>query len=105
MSLLKRNHKRPTVFNTFAASNTLFVKVAVRNNLGSKFIALFADTFENFLPKNALYFSTLSESATIAEVTQEILKLQNDSNTALYNLDINKSMMKVLIKNTEATIK
>ena len=54
--------------NTFNASNVLYIKVAVKKNLDSKFLAVPADNFEAFAPKSALYYATLSVSSLYADL-------------------------------------
>jgi hypothetical protein len=86
---------------TFDANNVLFVKVAVKKNLDSKFLAITADNYESFNAKNALYFATLSAASTIVDLTKAVLVLQNASNTELVKLILTKQVEKLLDKNAE----
>jgi hypothetical protein len=82
--------------------NTLHVNVTLQKNITAKYFAINADLHSNFTSKNALYFTTLSNNATLDQIQQAIAKLQKASNTASVSALYNFAASKQLLKNSAA---
>jgi hypothetical protein len=83
------------------AQNTLHVKLALKRNLSAQFFTVTADVHDNFNTKNALYYSTLSDTASPAEIQKAIARLQKISNTANVAVISSKSVERQIAKNLQ----
>jgi len=64
------------MLNTNSAQNTLYATVRLKKNLSAQFFVVTADIHNNFNARNALYYATLSDTATSGQLADAIAKLQ-----------------------------